>query len=236
MLTEDGSPSVLFTDEHGQTELMHNQRGALSETIYVYGELLELLLSFYPQPKIINVGLGLGYSEVLCAALSLKYNKDFGVIHSYEKEQALTQYFLDSIALENLIVVESVAKTLEIDPKLIYQKLKLWIKTSQLVIFGALDDHPQTQTLFNGILYDPFSEKMESQFWSEQWLNHFIKEFADPTCILASYAAKGVLNRCLKQNQFFLSKRPGFGGKKQCTLAFRRWTFDHALKLVKTDR
>ncbi|MEO0336841.1 MAG: hypothetical protein AAF202_10620, partial [Pseudomonadota bacterium] len=88
LTTKDGSPTLEITVE-GVNENMHNFHGAFSETDYIYGEALRwALASPVPTLRVLSVGLGLGYNEIMTAAWSLRATESghcrVGSLHSYE--------------------------------------------------------------------------------------------------------------------------------------------------------
>ena len=87
-VTADGSPTLRL---QGQ-EPMHSLQGALSETLYIYGPVIELALE-QPEPRLLSVGLGLGYNELLTMALSLRAEKTFSLV-SLESEEWLRDEFV----------------------------------------------------------------------------------------------------------------------------------------------
>ncbi len=73
--TDDGSPSVRLGQGEGSSEAMHNLRGAFTETLYIYGHAIDLALASNFEPRVLSLGLGLGYVETLSAGLALKFAK-----------------------------------------------------------------------------------------------------------------------------------------------------------------
>lgn len=230
--TDDGSPTALLKNELGMVEPMHNLKGALSETLYVYGEALQTALKIGSQLNVLSVGLGLGYNELLTAAFALKYPALIQSLISYESRPELIEHFLSSLTLPLSDsasasplphqITQHFAAHFQIPAQSLLEKLKTWRAAPPTWILKGrwtpVEPAPQP---FHVLLYDPFSEKMAPEFWTEDSINIFLQDWCAPQCVLSTYAAKGVLNRGLKRHGFELQDRPGFAGKKQCTLATR---------------
>jgi|GEM_PF-367453 len=99
--TADGSYSLrYFLDEGRLTEPMHSSKGAWSETLHIYYPALSRSLAgFSPhqaQWNVASIGLGLGYNEILAAALALKNNlkSDSLEIVSFESQAELRAAFV----------------------------------------------------------------------------------------------------------------------------------------------
>jgi hypothetical protein len=71
--TEDQSLTLRVSTPEGPSEAMHSLKGAFSETIYIYGTAIELGLAKGFEPRVLSLGLGLGYVELLAVALTLKH-------------------------------------------------------------------------------------------------------------------------------------------------------------------
>ena len=73
LMTDDGSPTIRFGIGAGASEAMHNLRGAFSETLYIYGQAIEHAFQSGFEPRILSLGLGLGYVEILSVGLALRF-------------------------------------------------------------------------------------------------------------------------------------------------------------------
>ena len=73
--TEDGSQTLRLGLGEGASEAMHSLRGAFSETDYIYGEALRAALTRGWPLNVLSMGLGLGYVELLSAALFAKMGR-----------------------------------------------------------------------------------------------------------------------------------------------------------------
>ena len=235
--TGDGSPTLEFHYDTGIIEKMHHGKGAFSETLYIYKPALI-------GTRILSIGLGLGYNEIMTAAYAVKEGlEDSCFLMSFEKETFLSEQLLNYIqqashidlsayfnptALRDdfMIAYEDIftrmATHFGIDSSQIKATLAQWIMDGRWVLKGefSVENGPQ-QEPFHGIFFDAFSDKMSPEFWTEDFLLRFLDLWSAPSCILATYAAKGVLTRALKAKGFSVELREGFGGKKESTLATR---------------
>lgn len=235
--TGDGSPTLEFHYDTGIVEKMHHGKGAFSETLYIYKPALS-------GTRILSIGLGLGYNEVMTAAYALREGlEDNFYLLSFEKEAILSEqlfnyiqqtthrdlssyYMPTNLRDDFMIAYEDIFTRMSahfgIEASQIKNTMATWICEQRWQIQGEFDvTQGPTHEPFHGIFYDAFSDKMSPEFWSEEFLLKFLELWAAPSCILATYAAKGTLNRALKAKGFNVELREGFGGKKESTLASR---------------
>jgi tRNA U34 5-methylaminomethyl-2-thiouridine-forming methyltransferase MnmC len=106
--TGDGSPTLRL--EPGAdaalvslktlVEPMHNLRGALSETDYIYGEAARWVISKNQELRLFSVGLGLGYIEMMACAQTIQAgHKEFHAL-SFEAVPELSAYLKAWLAKE----------------------------------------------------------------------------------------------------------------------------------------
>jgi tRNA U34 5-methylaminomethyl-2-thiouridine-forming methyltransferase MnmC len=69
------------------------------------------------------------------------------------------------------------------------------------------------------LLYDAYCAPFDGPLWEEAFLEAVLDR-ARPQ-VVASYAATSALKRALLSRGFRLRKRPGFGGKRECTFGWR---------------
>ena len=89
--TEDQSPSLETTYQSGVIEKMHHFRGAFSETVYVYGPAIEWALNQVEQPRVMSLGLGLGYNEFLALGMAMAAQKSLSLTTFELDRQLVTQ-------------------------------------------------------------------------------------------------------------------------------------------------
>ncbi|MCJ8275588.1 MAG: hypothetical protein MJK18_02010, partial [Bdellovibrionales bacterium] len=86
--TADGSPTLSLSGG----EKMHSMDGAFSESLFIYGSNVEKGLET-KAPKVLSMGLGLGYNEIMSAAFfTSKDVKNFRLC-SFESVPELRNYF-----------------------------------------------------------------------------------------------------------------------------------------------
>lgn len=96
ILTKDGS----YTLKGPETQAMHNLKGAVSETLNIYGTALDKAAQMKLPLRLLSVGLGLGLVEMLTAAHALQRNlpeTEPVQIFSYELHTSLEEAFLEWI-------------------------------------------------------------------------------------------------------------------------------------------
>lgn len=243
IVTGDGSPSFKIQTPGVKPEAMHHLGGAWSETVHIYGRALELLLDkreelgWGGQPlEVVSVGLGLGYNEILAAAISLKRNasKDLRVT-SYEIEPSLIasfqEFFSTPSHLENpQTESEKVRKSILALAAKHYQVKELdvflWVaealKDGSLVLKGDFLADANLLPPYNLMFYDPFSDRVDDKLWDETFLDEIFAQGArQKLCVFATYAAKGRIKRLFKKHGFTKVEFEGFGGKKENSIGVR---------------
>lgn len=225
--TSDNSPTLRLPPTW---EPMHALDGAFTETQYIYGPTVASALKTSTPSRLLSVGLGLGYNEVLIACEALTQKTTTVFIDSYESVIQLRQFFASWILQqpevpEDMIsiydrILELYSQKYNLQQQEIHEFLAHLLTTQQLQLHEAIT--PQTPfTPAHGILFDAFSSKSSPELWTEDFLNSFLKTASAPTCFLSTYASKGTLHRALKNNQFSTEKKPGFGFKRESTFAQR---------------
>ena len=232
VITEDLSPSLETLNSSNISETMHSRRGAFSETLFIYGKNISQLIEHKLSPKILSVGLGLGYNEVLATGMYLAHapdKLDELYIESYESEAPLRGSFCEWLngSKETKFydiytqILNLTASHLDINPNELMNSLTSLFKNRKIEIKEALDLETVFSSKFTSILFDAYSAKMSPKLWSEELLNKVLSA-SDEDCILSTYAAKGGLTRALKQAGFTVSLDKGFKGKRNHTHAIKK--------------
>lgn len=223
--TEDGSPTLRLAPTW---EPMHALDGAYTETLYIYAPTIADALKTKETPRILSVGLGLGYNEILTACEALKKSKNTQVfVDSYESIPELRQNFQNWIKNKEAELAPTYEKILALFAKTYSQAeesikayLKAQITSGKLTLHDAITPTTKFEKS-QGILFDAFSSKSSPELWTEEFLNYFVETATDKTCYLSTYASKGTLHRTLRQYNFESEKRKGFGKKRESTFARR---------------
>jgi hypothetical protein len=228
-LTADNSFTMRFIDPRSgeKLECMHSLRGAFSETDYIYGQALRIALTKQLEPRILSVGLGLGYCEILTAALMLHENF---TLESFESDPDLREHFrnwvLDQACAPDFRKVyeqtcKSAALLCGIEAPSIQQKLRQQLLNQKFVMHEELSVRTHFEKKSSIILFDAFSSKSSPNLWTEEFLIYFFKHACADQCVFSSYAATGGLKRALKTAKFRTEFSKGFGTKRESTFAFR---------------
>jgi S-adenosyl-L-methionine-dependent methyltransferase len=233
VVTQDGSPTLRLTSPEGESESMHSLRGAFSETVYIYGAAIERCLKERFEPRILSLGLGLGYVELLAVALQLRDapTSEFGG-ESFELLPELREFFyswtlgeLEKVPADFVRAYDEIldftARATGIESSRIRSQLAELLKTGRWVLSGPLDAKTEVHGPFGCLCFDAFSSKTSPDLWTEEFLDQFFAKVAAPGCVLSTYACTGALKRTLKANRFDVTIRAGFGSKRDSTFAVR---------------
>ncbi len=228
--TDDGSPSLRLGETEVLSEAMHSLKGAFSETLYIYGTAIELGAKERFIPRVLSMGLGLGYVEILSAAMHLRHSGgDFGG-ESFEIVPELRGWFTQW--LDGKSIPDEFAKTydeieartcnhLELKPGAAKEALARAIRDGRWQVRDALTPSTNFHGSFGVICFDAFSSKTTPELWSEEFLMAFLAKAAAPACVLSTYACTGALKRSLKTSGFALQIREGSSSKRDSTFAVR---------------
>lgn len=222
--TADGSPTLRV---NGGGESMHHSGGAFSETDLIYGSAVrEAFASSVVTPRVLSVGLGLGYVELMTAAASIHTGKSFEM-RSLESVEALC------IAVRNWVlghleageiktgldeVAELVARDQKLEAGQLLQVLRKALQEDRWIIGGVLSSERPVGERFHAILYDVFAAKTYPDLWTEEHLERFLQVTAQEICVFSTFACTGNLKRALRKTGFEFIKRDGFKGTRNSTL------------------
>lgn len=230
--TKDSSPSLKSLGIETQ-EMMHHSGGAYEETELIYGESLREKMD-QGHRKVLSVGLGIGYNEILTAVEALKRNlrPDEVLLASYESEDCLKELFLRYLHQDVISEDDEVSKTYDevmkfflqktsFEPQQIKKFLLTMLEKKTWLLKGALTEESLFEQKFNVIFYDLFSSKTDSKPWSEDFLMKLWQIHCDDSCLVTTYANTGALKRSLKAHGFEIIQREGFHSRRSSTLARR---------------
>ena len=207
---------------------MHHSRGAATETIYIYGDVIdETNARLTLGCKTCIVGLGLGYIEI-CWALSLiKLNIKPSMqmtFDSFEIVPELRQNFLHWIRSdESAIIYDEIVGKLNgaISSMQVKNVLREALQNGSS-LYGDLKEFTDPKQKWNLICYDAFSRKTNEGLWSYEFLDSFFTNFTASDCVFTTYACTAILRKTLEKNGFELTNREGFSGKRESTLAHKK--------------
>lgn len=230
--TADGSPTLEIRSKNDVTEKMHNSNGAFSESLYLYGQAIEFALENQWPLKILSIGLGLGYNELIACSISLKSNVPIQMLDSFEIEPTLRHQFLSWLGVESQPlqhefsssyedILKRCSETYAIKSEDIKSKLRKLYETQSWRVLKAFDFNEISNRRYTALFFDPFSKKANPEFWDERYLSTLLTQLADKRCVFSTYAATGALKRALKAAHFQVDLRPGFKGKRNSTFAWK---------------
>ena len=224
--TQDGSPTMSLRGG----EKMHSLHGALSESLYIYQPTVLKAIEQVQEPRVLSMGLGLAYNELISLALFSTHKiKEFSIA-SYEKEEFLNQSLMKwleeqphALTATYDLILSKVAEYFKMQPKDLKSSAQLAWLEGAWTLNGELPHHMSPKHKFHSLLYDAFSGQSDKDLWEEGRLNMFLQNYADPDlCFLSTYAATGNLTRALKSQGFTVQKKKGFGVKRESTWASRQ--------------
>lgn len=222
--TEDGSPTLSFRHRN-VVEKMHHSKGALNESLYIYGEALKICLNEGWPVRVLSVGLGLGYNELIAAAVCLERGLSRSDAHIWSFEnlpflresfQAWLQEQPSALAEIYKEIGESISQQFAVSE----HSLKQFLRDSLELRTSYPEDTSQIENV-SCVFFDAYSSKMSPELWGEETLHSNLLRFIAPQCVLTTYAATGNLKRALRALDFQLIPKLGFSGKRDCTLAIR---------------
>lgn len=228
--TQDGSPTLSWRRSDGYVEKMHHSGGALEESLYIYHQSLERVLASHRPVRVMSIGLGLGYNELITMAEMVKRGLTEWQIWSFEAHPDLHSEFKtwiaegDSDSALGLVynnILARIADRLKVDPTEIKITAREALHRGTLQLRLSFPDDISEINDVNLIYYDAYSKKMDPHLWDEQRLTEKLGPLLGERCVLSTYAATGSLNRVLRHLGFRLIPKPGFLGKRESTLAIR---------------
>ncbi|MEK6772445.1 MAG: MnmC family methyltransferase [Bdellovibrionota bacterium] len=236
--TQDGSPTLrllpLSQSTEERPESMHHSGGAYSESVYIYGEIInEAMRKLSPQKQpvgVLSLGLGLGYNELLVAATSIQngIEKNFR-LQSYEIVPELISSFLsfcrgEILALEVKETYQKMMtfyeKNFRLAPSEILKCLvQAWDEGRWKIDrdFSVISEKESCHVL----LYDAFSGKTNQSLWTEEFLTRKLMVCSAPDALFGTYACRASLKQALKNCNYEIHIRDGFLGKRNSTQARR---------------
>jgi tRNA U34 5-methylaminomethyl-2-thiouridine-forming methyltransferase MnmC len=228
-VTQDGSPTLLWTREDGYAEKMHHSGGALSESFYIYHEALLDVISREWPVRVLSIGLGLGYNELIAIGEMHRRGLTDWRVSSFETEDFLREGFKAWLAGENCgplgevldAVASGVAGRFAITAMELKTAAHHALKSARLELRRGFPEDAKDVGGCTCVFYDAYSKKMNPELWIEDDLLKHLQACIAETCVLTTYAATGSLNRALKRLAFRLTPRTGFLGKRESTLAIR---------------
>lgn len=224
--TKDDSPTLRLIDgsERGG-ESMHHTGGAFSETCLIYGQALEYGFSKNSNPRIVSLGLGLGYVEILSVVFSLLHKSSTPLIFSYEKVPGLKKQFKDfftegKISETYQWILNQMSKTYQLDVNSVFKAVKNALEDNRLQLKGDFVNEALELKTFDIFCYDAFSKKTSPELWDENFMTPIFAKGSEVACV-SSYASNRELKTSLANAGFKVEVLEGFQGKRNRTWAYR---------------
>lgn len=225
--TKDDSPTLRLIDGSDRGgESMHHTGGAFSETCLIYGQALKYGFEKTNNPRIVSLGLGLGYVEILAIVFSLLHKSSMPQIYSYEKitglKKLFKEFFIEGQKSETYDwILNHMAVTYKLDANVVKDAVKSALKQNQLQLKGDFINESAELDSFDVFCYDAYSKKTSPELWDEAQMTQIFSRGSAVSCV-SSYASNGALKRSLAQAGFTVEVLEGFQGKRNRTWAYRK--------------
>lgn len=219
ILTKDGSPTIYLPDLN---EHYHSTHGAIQEAEHVF--ILNGLNEFINQEKItiIEIGFGSGLNALLTAISC--YKKEKGTIHYTgieafpltDLEQSKMNYGQLLFSPLSNEIQEKINQSTWNEAHVIHPKFELIKIKSKIEEIDLPSDH------FDIVFYDAFGPSAQANMWTIEIFTQLFNSLKE-IGLFVTYCAKGQVKRDLKAVGFTVESRPGPPGKREMTLAWKRF-------------
>ena len=215
---QDGVPaSTLFGD------IYFNRGGGVAETRHVFLEanhLEQRFRQFEAAPFVVaETGFGTGLNFLCCRDLWLKSAPPSRQLHYISCER----YPLSPADLDRALAAfpefsDGALQLLKTYPEPVAGIHTLVLDEGRilltLLLGDALETLPQLEAQVDAWFLDGFAPARNPELWNDQ-LFHQIARLSQPGSTFATFTAAGVVRRGLQAVGFDVSKRPGFGRKRE---------------------
>ena len=152
---------------------MHNLKGALSESLYIYQPVIAHSWEGGPFKSMLSVGLGLGYNEMIVAAEAIRGAWTSYYLESFESQDLLRDLLLDWLRGESHngvhnLLSQGLCRHYQLDPEEVRCFLLRALELGHWKIRGAIDSDTQFECPFNGLLFDAYSSKTSPELWDRR--------------------------------------------------------------------
>ena len=219
ILTGDGSLTIYLPD---LDEHYHSIHGAIQESQHVF--IQNGLQEFALQKNINILEIGLGSClNALLTAITAKEN-DLSLIHYTgieafpltESEQNLMNYAQKLTSSSAFEIQEAINQapwetSINIHSNFILTK-----------ILGKAQDILLKEEEFDLVYFDAFGPRAQAEMWTKELFGKLFKTLKN-NGLFVTYCAKGQVKRDLISVGFEVENRPGPPGKREITLAWKRF-------------
>ncbi|NDW09884.1 tRNA (5-methylaminomethyl-2-thiouridine)(34)-methyltransferase MnmD [Dysgonomonas sp. 520] len=216
--TADGSDTlyVPLLNEH-----YHSVNGAIQESKHIFIQAgLQKVAGLKKDISILEIGFGTGLNTLLTlleaekSALNIDYT-------------TLEYYPLPIDVVEKL----NYTQQLQQDVKQDYLNLHTakWNKPEDITAYFRLEkvetdfsrlDFNKSSKTFDLIYFDAFAPEKQGEMWSQEIFD-YLYACTNPSGILTTYCAKGVVRRMMQQAGYLVERLPGPPGKREMLRAIR---------------
>jgi len=218
-ITKDGSPTIYLPELN---EHYHSTHGAIQEAEHVF--ISNGLFEFKNQQNIaiLEIGFGSGLNALLTAIFCYEKQKEtihYTGIEAFpltDLEQSKMDYaqllpFKSSIEIQKKINESAWNVKQVIHPKFDILKLKTKIEEIEL---------PSNH--FDIVYFDAFGPNAQADMWTIEIFTQLFNSLKE-NGLFVTYCAKGQVKRDLREVGFTVESRPGPPGKREMTLAWKRF-------------
>lgn len=219
IITKDGSPTIYLPDLN---EHYHSIHGAIQEAKHVF--ILNGLNEFIHKEKIaiLEIGFGSGLNALLAAISSIEKEKgtiDYTGIEAFplsDLEQSKLNYAKLLSFPSSIEIQKKINQSPWNENQVIHSKFHLTKINSKIEEFDLPSDH------FDIVFYDAFGPRAQANMWTIELFTKLFNALKE-NGLFVTYCAKGQVKRDLKAVGFSIESRPGPPGKREMTLAWKRF-------------
>lgn len=207
IITEDGSHSLFIPemDEH-----YHSTHGAIQESRYVF-----LKMGLDPLPdkelRILEVGFGTGLNAILTLLAGQK--RTSSIHYTSLEKYPLQEKEFEVLNYGEILDAESQFKTIH---KADWETFVPITKNFLLkkMNFDLVTDSLPEGEQYDLIYFDAFAPNKQEEMWDEKIFQK-IYDAMNPSGVLVTYCAKGVIRRTMQAVGLTMERLPGPPGKRQ---------------------
>ena len=219
ILTGDGSPTIYLPD---LDEHYHSIHGAIQESQHVF--IQNGLHEFRNQKNISILEIGLGSClNALLTAIAGKEN-NCSIIHY----TGIEAFPLTELEQDKMNYAQNLANSTALDiQKAINQvpwNTTINIHSSFILtkVFGKVQEIELKPEEFDIVYFDAFGPRAQAEMWTKELFSKLFKTLKN-NGLFVTYCAKGQVKRDLISVGFEVENRPGPPGKREITLAWKRF-------------
>lgn len=219
IITKDGSPTIYLPDLN---EHYHSIHGAIQEAKHVF--ILNGLNEFIHKENIaiLEIGFGSGLNALLAAISCIEKEKgtiDYAGIEAFplsDLEQSKMNYAKLLSFPSSIEIQKKINHSPWNENQVIHSKFHLTKINSKIEEFDLPSDH------LDIVFYDAFGPRAQANMWTIELFTKLFNALKE-NGLFVTYCAKGQVKRDLKAVGFSIETRPGPPGKREMTLAWKRF-------------